>query len=60
MPRSFVDLLDCWKGCFGQHCSIDIWLAIPLCALRVVFVFVFAKKEMLLALKHVRVLFWIW
>lgn len=37
---------------FGQHCSIDIWLAIPLCALRVVFVFVFAKKEMLLALKR--------
>ena len=35
---------------FGQHCSIDIWLAIPLCALRVVFVF--GKKEMLLALKR--------
>ena len=55
MRRSFVDLLDLLKGMFGQHCSIDIWLAIPLCALRVVFVF--GKKEMLLALKHVRVLF---
>ena len=31
MPHRVVDLLVNWKGRFGRHRNSDIWNAIPLC-----------------------------
>uniref|UniRef100_A0A2N9GHH3 Uncharacterized protein n=1 Tax=Fagus sylvatica TaxID=28930 RepID=A0A2N9GHH3_FAGSY len=31
MPSSVLELLACWQGRFGRHCSSEIWNAIPHC-----------------------------
>ena len=31
MPRSVLDLLECWQGNFGRHRNIDIWRAVRHC-----------------------------
>lgn len=36
MPRRVVDLLFCWKGEFGGRQFIDVWEAIPLCIIWII------------------------
>lgn len=36
MPKWVIDLLACWKGCFGRHHSGDIWNVIRLCIMRTI------------------------
>jgi hypothetical protein len=31
MPRTILELLDCWQGCFGKHRNFMIWRVIPHC-----------------------------
>ena len=31
MPSSVLELLACWQGRFGRHCSSEFWNAIPHC-----------------------------
>jgi exonuclease III len=31
MPRTILELLECWQGCFGKHRNILIWRVIPHC-----------------------------
>ena len=31
MPRSVLDLLECWQGSFGGHRNGKIWRAVPHC-----------------------------
>ena len=31
MPRTIVELLECWQGCFGKHRNFLIWRVIPHC-----------------------------
>ena len=34
MPKTVVELLACWQGNFGHHCNGVIWMAIPHCLMR--------------------------
>jgi hypothetical protein len=36
MPKRVLDLLACWKGSFGRHCSVDLWGTIPLCIIWII------------------------
>ena len=29
MPKSVVELLACWQGCFGCHRNGHIWMVVP-------------------------------
>jgi hypothetical protein len=31
MPRTILELLECWQGCFGNHRHFPIWRVIPQC-----------------------------
>jgi hypothetical protein len=31
MPRTTLELLECWQGCFGNHRNFLIWRVVPHC-----------------------------